>query len=117
MPPYTDVVTEDFAGCSIYTTLNLYISFDQRQLHPNSCDMTTFNTPLGAFRLTVLPMGWTNSPAILQGNVTHILQPEILHLTQPFTDDVPIKGPRTHCVLPDGSYETIPKNSGIRHFC
>ena len=78
--------------------------------------MTTFNTPLGAFRLTVLPMGWTNSPAVLQGDVTHILRPEIPHLTQPFADDVPIKGPRTHYVLPDGSYETIPENSGICRF-
>ena len=116
MPPYTDIVAEDFAGRSIYTTLDLYVSFDQRQLHPNSRDMTTFNTPLGAFRLTVLPMGWMNSPAVLQGDVTHILRPEIPHLTQPFADDVPIKGPRTHYVLPDGSYETIPENSGIRRF-
>ena len=73
MPPYTDVVAEDFAGRSIYSTLDLYISFDQWQLHPNSQDMTTFNTPLGAFRLTVLPMGWTNSPVVLQGDITHIL--------------------------------------------
>ena len=36
MPPYTDVVAEDFAGRSIYTMLDLYVSFDQRQLHPNS---------------------------------------------------------------------------------
>ena len=93
MPPYTDVVAEDFAGRSVYSTLDLYVSFDQRQLHPNSRDLTTFNTPLGAFRLTVLPMGWTNSPAVLQGDITHILRPEIPHWTQPFADDVPIKGP------------------------
>ena len=49
MPPYTDVVAEDLAGRSIYSTLDLYVSFDQRQLHPNSRDMTTFNKPLGAF--------------------------------------------------------------------
>ena len=116
MPPYTDVVAEDFAGRSIYTTLDLYVSFDQRQLHPNSRDMTTFNTPLGAFRLTVLPMGWTNSPAVLQGDVTHILRPEIPHWTQPFADDVPVKGPRSRYELPDGSYETIPENPGIRRF-
>ena len=116
MPPYTNVVAEDFAGRSIYTTLDLYVSFDQRQLHPNSHDMTTFNTPLGAFCLTVLPMGWTNSPTVLQGDVTHILRPKIPHLTQPFADDVPIKGPCTRYVLPDGSYETIPENSGIRRF-
>ena len=29
MPPYTDIVAEDFAGRSIYTTLDLYVSFDQ----------------------------------------------------------------------------------------
>ena len=116
MPPYTDVVAEDFAGRSIYTTLDLYISFDQRQLHVNSRDMTTFNTPLGAFRLTVLPMGWTNSPAVLQGDITHILRPEIPHWTQPFADDVPIKGPKSRYELPDGSFETIPENPGIRRF-
>ena len=116
MPPYTDVVAEDFTARSIYTTLNLYVSFDQRQLHPSSRDMTTLNTPLGPFRLTVLPMGWTNSPAVLQGDITHILRPKILHLTQPFADDVPIKGPRTRYELPDGTFETIPENSGIRRF-
>ena len=116
MPPYTNVVAEDFAGRSIYSTLDLYVSFDQRQLHPNSRDMTTFNTPLGAFHLTVLPMGWTNSPAVLQGDITHILRPEIPHWTQPFADDVPIKGPRTRYELPDGSYKTIPGNPGIHRF-
>jgi hypothetical protein len=116
MPPYTDVVAEDFAGRSIYTTLDLYVSFDQRQLHPRSRDMTTFNTPLGAFRLTVLPMGWTNSPAVLQGDVSHILRPEIPQWTQPFADDVPIKGPKTRYELPGGRFETIPGNPGIRRF-
>ena len=116
MPPYTEVVAEDFAARSIYTTLDLYVSFDQRKLHPNSRDLTTFTTPLGAFRLTVLPMGWTNSPAVLQGDITHILRPEIPHCTQPFIDDVPIKGPTTRYELPDGSYETIPGNPGIRRF-
>ena len=116
LPPYTDVVAEDFAGRTIYTTLDLYVSFDQRQLHPDSRDMTTFNTPLGAFRLTVLPMGWTNSPAVLQGDITHILRPEIPHCTQPFADDVPIKGPTTRYEQPNGTFETIPENPGIRRF-
>ena len=116
MPPYTDVIAEDFAGCSVYSTLDLYVSFDQCQLHLNSHDLTTFNTPLGAFRLTVLPMGWTNSPAVLQGDITHILRPEIPYWTQPFVDDVPIKGPRTQYELPDGSYETMSENPGIQRF-
>ena len=116
MPPYTDVVAEEFAGRSIYTTLDLYVSFDQRQIHERSRDMTTFNTPLGSFRLTVLPMGWTNSPAVLQGDITHILRPEIPIWTQPFIDDVPVKGPKSRYELPDGSFETIPGNPGVRRF-
>jgi len=55
LPPYTDVVAEDFAGRSIYTTLDLYVSFDQRQLHPSSRDMTTFNTPSAHFDLRFSP--------------------------------------------------------------
>ena len=116
MPPYTDLVAEDFAGKAIYTTLDLYVSFDQRQLHEKSRDMTTFDTPLGALRLTVLPMGWTNSPAVLQGDVTHMLRPEIPHKTLPFIDDINIKGPNSRYELPDGTYETIPENPGIRRF-
>ena len=116
MPPYTDLVAEDFAGRAVYTTLDLYVSFDQRQLHENSRDLTTFSSPFGAFRLTVLPMGWTNSPAVLQGDVNHMLRPEIPHNTIPYADDVPIKGPATRYQKENGAYETIPENSGIRRF-
>ena len=53
-PPFTDVIAEDFAGRSVYTTLNLHVAFDRQQLHEASRDLTTFTTPLGAFRLTTL---------------------------------------------------------------
>lgn len=116
MPPYIDIVAEDFAGCGIYTTLDLYVSFDQRQIDVRSRDLTTFNTPLGAFRLTAIPMGWTNSPAVLQGDVSHIYRDEIPHVTLPWADDIPIKGPKTRYERPDGTFETIPGNPGIRRF-
>jgi hypothetical protein len=67
-------------------------------------------------RLTVIPMGYTNSLQIMYGDMGHILQDEILEYTQHFVDDVPIKGPPTRYELPDGGYKTIPKNSGIRRF-
>ncbi|RXW13308.1 hypothetical protein EST38_g12545 [Candolleomyces aberdarensis] len=61
-------------------------------------------------------MGHTSSMQIQHGNVTSILQEEIPHLTIPFVDDVPIKGPPTRYELPDGTFETIPKNPGIPRF-
>ncbi|RXW16973.1 hypothetical protein EST38_g8879 [Candolleomyces aberdarensis] len=67
-------------------------------------------------RLVTLPMGWTNSVPIFHEDITTILQPEIPHVTEPFVDDVPVKGPPTRYELPGGGYETIPENPGIRRF-
>src|SRR5882672_5877231 len=61
-------------------------------------------------------MGYTNSPQIMHGDVAHILQDEIPEYTQHFVDDIPICRPATRYELPDGGYETIEGNNGIRRF-
>ncbi|KAI0037428.1 hypothetical protein FA95DRAFT_1473810, partial [Auriscalpium vulgare] len=48
--------------------------------------------------------------------VTHILRPEIPHITIPFIDDVPVKGPASEYKDDQGKYETIADNGGIRQF-
>jgi hypothetical protein len=45
--------------------------------------------------------------------VTFILRDE---LTLPFVDDVSIKGPSTRYELPNGTFETVTENPGIRRF-
>ena len=96
--------------------LDLYISYNECALAEVLRDFTTFQTPFGALRLTTLPMGWTNSVPIFHDDVTHILRPEMPHLTVPYIDDVPIKGPQSYYLNSDGTYETIPENAGIRQF-
>ena len=61
-------------------------------------------------------MGWTNSVPIFHNDVTYTLQPEIPHVTQPYIDNVPVKGPATRYIKEDGEPETIPENPGIRWF-
>ncbi|KAJ2934659.1 hypothetical protein H1R20_g2456, partial [Candolleomyces eurysporus] len=61
-------------------------------------------------------MGYTNSQQVQHGDLTFLLQDEIPHVTLPFVDDVPVKGPPTRYELPGGGYETIPENPGIRRF-
>jgi hypothetical protein len=61
-------------------------------------------------------MGWTNSVPIFHNDVTHILRAEVPHLTVPYIDDVPVKGPRSYYQDANGKYETIPENPGIRRF-
>ena len=95
---------------------DLYVGYDERPLTVASWDYTTFQTPYGALRLVTLPMGWTNSVPIFHDDVTFILQEEIPHVTVPYIDDIPVKGLKMRYELPNGSYETILENSGIRHF-
>jgi len=111
--PHTEQIAEQFAGRSCAGILDLYVGYDERALDESSRDYTTFQTPFGALRLVTLPMGWTNSVPIFHDDVTFILQAEIPHTTIPYIDDVPIRGPATRYILPDGSYETHPVTPGF----
>ena len=116
VPPYTEQLAEQFAGRACASMMDLYVGYDERALSPSSRDLTTFQTPYGAMRLTTLPMGWTNSVPIFHDDVTHILQAEIPHVTQPYIDDVPVRGPPSRYIQDNGEPETIPENPGIRRF-
>src|SRR5271156_4191715 len=116
LPPATETLAAQFAGRACGGMLDLYVGYDERTLSESSRDLTTFQTPFCALRLVTLPMGWTNSVPIFHDDVTFILQPEIPEVTIPFIDDVPIKGPVSIYMDGDGTYETIPENSGIRRF-
>jgi hypothetical protein len=59
-------------------------------------------------------MGWT--VPIFHDDVAYILQPKIPHVTQPYIDDVLVKGPSTRYIKDNREPETIPKNSGIQQF-
>ena len=116
VPPFTDQIIDHFSGRACGSMMDLYVGYDERALAPASRDYTTFQSPFGALRLTTLPMGWTNSVPIFHDDVSHILQAEIPHVTQPYIDDVPVRGPASRYDLPNGEPETIPENPGIRRF-
>jgi hypothetical protein len=116
VPPIPDHMAEQFAGRSCGATLDLYVGYDERLIAETSRDLTTFQTPFGALRLVTLPMGWTGSVPVFHDDVTYILQPEIPHLTIPYIDDVPVKGPISRYLGEDGKYETIEGNKGLRKF-
>ena len=115
IPPNIEPYAEHCAARSIYTLGHLYVGYDHAPIAKQSRDLTTFQTPLGPHRLTCLPMGWSNSVSIFQGHVTFILQDE-LDIAPPFLDDIPVLGPRTRYMQPDGTFETITENPGIRRF-
>ena len=116
VPPIPDHLAETFGGRACGGILDLFVGYDNRPIAESSRDMTTFQSPFGLLRLTTLPMGWSNSVPIFHDDVTYILRDENPEYTIPYIDDVPVKGPKTRYERPDGSYETIAENPGIRRF-
>jgi hypothetical protein len=115
-PLFVEQLTESFAGYAVYGMMDLFAGYDQRPLHVESQDMTTFSSPLRPQWLTMLPMGYTNVVQIYQADMSFILQEEIPHYTMPFIDDLPVKSGMTRYQDADGSYETMPAIPGIRRF-
>jgi hypothetical protein len=103
LPPFTDHLTEAFAGYAVYGMMDLYGGYDHHPLHPESRDLTTFGTPLGPHRLTTLPQGFANSAQIFQADTSFILQDEIPKYTIPFINDLPVKSVKTRYQRDDGS--------------
>jgi hypothetical protein len=116
LPPATEELANHFSGRACGGCLDLYSGYDHRDIAEGSRDFTTFQTPFGALRLVKLPQGWTNSVPIFHNDVNYILREEIPHITMSYIDDVPIRGPGTKYILPDGTCEVIPENPGIRRF-
>ena len=116
LPPNLDSFVEPFAGRQCYTVFDLYWGFDARKVHPNSRDLTAFQTPLGVLRITSLPTGYTNSPSEFQACMSFILQDEMPNTADIFIDDLPIKGPSSQYIDKYGNPEVLQENSGIRRF-
>ena len=114
LPPGVEQFTERCGGRVIYTLADIFVGYDHRPLAEESRDLTTFQTPLGPHRLTVLPMGWTNSVPIFQADMEFILQDE--PEARPFIDDIITLGPSTTYPDEDGHPELLRENPGIRRF-
>ena len=116
VPPVIDEVIEETAGRVIYSLVDVLVGYDHMKIAEQSRDLTTFQSPLGTFRLTVLSMGWSNSVSIFHGHIMFILQDEIPLKARPFIDDIVIQGGRTKYLLSNGEPETLPENPGVHRF-
>jgi hypothetical protein len=90
--PIVDEVAEAFARHAIYSIGDLYSGYDKFQFTIKSRDLTTMKTPLGLVRMYTLPQGATNSVAHMQSAMNQILRNFVPEKTNPFVDDIPIKG-------------------------
>ena len=60
-------------GSKYLTRLNVIAAFNKLRIYPDSEDLTTFTTSLGAYKYKVLPFGLTNGPASYQQYMNDVL--------------------------------------------
>jgi hypothetical protein len=109
VPPFIDQFVEGMAARVCYSMINLFVGYNHHSLDVSSHDLTTFQTPLGAYQCTVLPQGSTNAVATFHGDVTFLLEPEIPHIAKLFLDDIAIKGPTSRYETLEGGSSPFPR--------
>ena len=71
--PTFDETTDEMDGSIVWSRLDMFKSFHQISLHPNSRKYATFSTPRGLCRCTTLVMGLTNASKIPQRVMSIVL--------------------------------------------
>ncbi|GBG85713.1 hypothetical protein CBR_g40442 [Chara braunii] len=92
--PNADALSESCAGRPIISLIDLYSGYDQFPVYPPDRPVTAMHTPRGLIHMNVAPQGWTNAVAMVQRHMIRVMQTVSPHITQPYIDDLAVKGPK-----------------------
>jgi hypothetical protein len=70
--PRMDDILAQAAGCSLYSKIDLKGAFNLLRMHPESEELTAFQTKFGTFKYRVVPFGLRNGPTVFQRFIVHI---------------------------------------------
>ena len=87
-------------GATIWSAVDLAAGYWQLKLQGPDQPRSAFNTHIGQYEWTVLPMGLTNAPAVFQRVMTELFRPYLNKFVLCYLDDVLIysKTPEEHLV-------------------
>ena len=91
MPRIEDIL-EKMASATYFSTFDLARGFYQVPVEPCDMDKTTFLTPFGKFRFTVVPFGLRNAPATFQRLMDGLLW-HLSSFVTVYIDDISIFSP------------------------
>ena len=74
MLPNLDDISPRLAESTLFSKLDASSGFYQIPLHPDSCELTTFITPMGRYCFRRVPFGITSAPEIFQRKMTDLLR-------------------------------------------
>ncbi|GBG79757.1 hypothetical protein CBR_g30021 [Chara braunii] len=92
--PNADALSESCVGSPIISLIDLYSGYDQFPVYPPDRPVTAMHTPRGLIHMNVAPQGWTNGVAMVQRAMIRVMQSVSPHITQPYIDDLAVKGSR-----------------------
>lgn len=101
--PYsTEDLTSELAGRAFNTLIDVKNAYFQVPLDSTTNDATSFLTPLGLLKYSVLPQGYINSVSEFSNILQKVLKPVAVDVVS-FIDDIAIKGPLVDDLINDPS--------------
>jgi hypothetical protein len=76
--PNISELLDSMGGAKLFTALDLCSGFYQIPFNPTSRPVTAFSSPFGHYQWCVMPMGFSNSPAVFQRAMNSVLRNHIL---------------------------------------
>ncbi len=86
--PLIDETLARIIGCKFITKFDIIAAFNKLRMDPESEDLTTFITSMGAYKYRVLPFGLTNGPASFQHYMNDVLFEYLNDFCQAYLDDI-----------------------------
>jgi len=83
-----DELTDNLSGATVFSSLDLTTGYAQFRLQPADIPKTAFNTHMGKFEYTVLPMGLTNAPAVFQREMNRMFSSLLNKCVLIYLDDL-----------------------------
>ncbi|XP_056000230.1 uncharacterized protein K02A2.6-like [Ostrea edulis] len=113
MLPNLDDIAPKLTGAQYFSKLDASSGFYQIPLDSDSCELTTFITPMGRYCFKSVPFGITSAPEIFQRKMTELLKN--LKGTEVIIDDIIIYGTskEEHDARLDSVLQTI-YHSGLK---
>ena len=86
--PRLDEALDAFAGCTVFSSLDLAMAYHQVPVAPADVEKTAFITHVGLFEMVKMPFGLCNAPSTYQRLMSIVLRGLISRICLAYLDDV-----------------------------
>ena len=85
--PFIDQITDDCAGCEIFSFIDGFSGYNQINIHLDDQHKTAFICPWGTFAYRKILFGLKNARETFQREMDYAFN-DIKHIVQPYLDDL-----------------------------